>query len=234
MPGTIFGASLANFDVQVGGLLGRAGDDQRRTRLVDEDVVDLVDDREEVVRRAAVLGLRTATVLDLLLERRRHVVAQVVEAELRVGAVGHVGRVGELLLLVGLHVLQDADAEPEHVVDRLHPQRVASSQVIVDGHEVDAAPRERIQDHSGGGGERLALAGLHLGDGTVMQNHAADQLHVEVAHPERPLARLAHQRERLRQQVIEALTARARSRSSSAMLPQLLIGGALHLRLISR
>ena len=34
--------------VEVGRLLGRAGDDQRRARLVDEDVVDLVDDREAV------------------------------------------------------------------------------------------------------------------------------------------------------------------------------------------
>ena len=32
--------------VQVGGLLGLAADDQRRPGLVDEDVVDLVDDRE--------------------------------------------------------------------------------------------------------------------------------------------------------------------------------------------
>ena len=34
--------------VEVGGLLGRAGDDQRRPRLVDQDVVDLVDDRVRV------------------------------------------------------------------------------------------------------------------------------------------------------------------------------------------
>ena len=38
--------------VEVGGLLGRAGDDQRRARLVDQDVVDLVDDREGVHGRA--------------------------------------------------------------------------------------------------------------------------------------------------------------------------------------
>ena len=68
--------------VGVGGLLGAAGDDQRRPRLVDEDVVDLVDDREVVVA------------LDALLERVRHVVAQVVEAELGVGPVGDVGGVG--------------------------------------------------------------------------------------------------------------------------------------------
>ena len=49
---------LGELHVEVGRLLGRAGDDQRRTRLVDEDVVDLVDDAERVA------------VLDLLLQRR--------------------------------------------------------------------------------------------------------------------------------------------------------------------
>jgi hypothetical protein len=49
----------------------RAGDDQRRARLVDEDRVDFVDDAELVVA------------LDLVLLARGHaVVAQVVEAEL--------------------------------------------------------------------------------------------------------------------------------------------------------
>ena len=48
--------------------------------------------------------------LDLLLDRGRHVVAQVVEAELGVRAVRDVGGVGDVLVLVGLHVLQHADA----------------------------------------------------------------------------------------------------------------------------
>ena len=69
-------------EVEVRGLLGLAADDQRRARLVDEDVVDLVDDRE------------AALALDPLVELHDHVVAQVVEAELVVGAVGDVGRVG--------------------------------------------------------------------------------------------------------------------------------------------
>jgi hypothetical protein len=62
--------------------LARAGDDQRRARLVDQDRVDLVDDR--VVEAA----------LDALLGAEGHVVAQVVEAELVVGPVGDVGGVG--------------------------------------------------------------------------------------------------------------------------------------------
>ncbi len=68
--------------VQVGRLFGGAGDDQRRARLVDQDVVDLVHDREVV------------PALDLFGEVLGHVVAQVVEAELGVGAVDDVAGVG--------------------------------------------------------------------------------------------------------------------------------------------
>src|SRR6188508_3370786 len=51
--------------------------------------------------------------------------------------------------------------------------------------------------------ERLALADAHLGDLAVVQRHAADQLHVEVAHAERALAGLADDRERLGQHLVE-------------------------------
>ena len=60
---------------------GRTRDDERRARLVDEDRVDLVDDREEVAALHHVARLP------------RHVVAQVVEAELVVRAVRDVGGV---------------------------------------------------------------------------------------------------------------------------------------------
>jgi len=63
-------------------LLGRAGNDQWGSRLVDQDGVDLVDDREVVAT------------LHEILEGPRHVVAQIVETELVVGAVGDVGQVG--------------------------------------------------------------------------------------------------------------------------------------------
>jgi hypothetical protein len=56
--------------VELGVVLGLAADDQRRARLVDQDRVDLVDDRVGRPR-----ATRSAVVVD-------HVVAQVVEAEL--------------------------------------------------------------------------------------------------------------------------------------------------------
>ena len=61
---------LGELLVVVGGLLGRAGDDQRRARLVDQDVVDLVDDREVCVASGSPSSPYAAAVLDLLLERR--------------------------------------------------------------------------------------------------------------------------------------------------------------------
>ena len=136
---------LGELDVEVGRLLGRAGDDQRRARLVDEDVVDLVDDREAVHRQRAAVLADAPAVLDLLLDRLRHVVAQVVEAELGVGAVGDVGVVGLDLVLGLLHVLQHAPGEPEQVVDRAHPLGVAAGEVVVDGDDVDALAGERVE-----------------------------------------------------------------------------------------
>ena len=61
-------------------VLERAGNDQRRARLVDQDRIDFVDDRVVV----AALHHLGALVF--------HVVAQIVEAEFVVGGVGDVGR----------------------------------------------------------------------------------------------------------------------------------------------
>ncbi len=224
-------SQLGELGIQVGGLLGRPGDDQRRARLVDQDVVDLVDDRERVVGRLALLRLGAPAVLDLLVERGRHVVAQVVEAELRVRAVGHVGGVGVALLLVGLHVLQHADVDAEHVVDRLHPHRVAAGQVVVDGHDVDAAAAQGVEHDGERRGQRLALAGLHLGDRAVVEHHAADQLHIEMPHPHRAPACLAHKREALEQQIVERLAAAGAVAQLVGSLPQLGIGVMLELAL---
>ena len=182
--------------VQLGMVLGLAADDQRRARLVDQDRIDLVDDGIRQPARHAVGDL-----VD-------HVVAQVVEAELVVGAVGHVGGIGRLLL-VALHAGHvDADREPEKGVDTAHPLGIAARQVVVDGDQVHALAGQRIQVHRQRGHQRLALAGAHLGDLAFVQRDAAHQLHVEVAHLEHALARLAHHGKSLGQQLVERFALR--------------------------
>ena len=96
-----------------------------------------------------------------------------------------------------------ADGETEELVDAAHPLRVALGQVVVDRHDVHAAPGQRIEIDRQRGDQRLALARLHLGDLALVQHHAADQLHVEMALAERALGRLAHRGEGRHQQIVE-------------------------------
>ena len=97
------------------------------------------------------------------------------------------------------------DAHAEEVEDGTHPLRVAPGEVVVDGHDVDAAPRHRVQDGGQRRDEGLALTGPHLGDLALVEDGRALELDVEVAHPERPLHRLAGHREGLGQDVVERL-----------------------------
>ncbi len=185
------GDDAIDFVVQVGGLFGRAGNDQRSPGLVDEDAVDFVDDREVVP------ALHHGAEVEL------HVVAEIVEAELVVGAVGDVAGVGDLPLLIVQLVLNDADAHAEEAVQAPHPFRVAAGQVVVDGDHVDALALERVQIGGQGGDQRLAFTGLHLGDGAAVQRHAADQLDVVVTHVQHAAAGFADHREHLGQQVVD-------------------------------
>ena len=112
----------------------------------------------------------------------RDVVAQVIEAELGVRAVGEVAAVGLFALLETHRVLYQADLQAEELVDLAHPQRVAAGQIIVDGDDVHALAGERVEVDGHGGGEGLALAGLGLGDLALVQHDAAHYLHVEGPH----------------------------------------------------
>ncbi len=141
--------------------------------------------------------------LDHVGELELHVVAQVVEAELVVGAVGDVGGVGVAALRVGKVVDDDADGEAEEAVDLAHPLGVALGEVVVDGDDVDAAAGEGVEVAGQRGDEGLAFAGLHLGDLALVEDDAADQLDVEVAHADDAAAGFADDGEGFGQEVVE-------------------------------
>ena len=188
---------------------GRAGDDERGAGLVDEDGVHLVHDREVVAP------------LDELVLGPRHVVAQVVEAELVVGAVGDVR--GVLLAAHrGFLTTQDHPGlQAQETVDAAHEVGLVLGQVVVDGHHVHALARERVEVRRGRGHQGLALTGLHLRDVAEVQCRTAHDLHVEVALAQGPGRRLAHSGERLRQQPVERLAVRDALPERVRLCPQL-------------
>ena len=115
------------------GSVRRTGDDQRVRASSIRNGVDLVDDRVVVAA------------LHQLVERPRHVVAQVVEAELVVGAVGDVGGVGGATLVVSQAGDDHPDVQPEEPVHAAHPLAVAFGQVVVDRDDVDALAAQGVE-----------------------------------------------------------------------------------------
>ncbi len=81
--------------VEFGTILQRPRNDERRTRFVNQDRVDLVNNRKAM------------PALDHLVLVHLHIVAQVVEAEFVVGPVGHITGVLRLALVV-VQIMYDA------------------------------------------------------------------------------------------------------------------------------
>ena len=167
--------------------------------------------------------------LHAVLRPRDHVVAQVVKAEFRVRAVRDIGQVSRLLA-VGTHaVLNKAHVHTHELVNAAHPFAVALGQVIIHGNDMHVVSRQCVQITGQRGHERLAFAGLHLG--TVVQGHAANQLHIEVTHAEHAQTGLAYGGERLGQHVVEVFTTVKSLAELDGLRSQLLIGKRLHRRL---
>ena len=185
------GDQLVDRDVEFGIVFGRAGDDQGRARLVDQDRIDLVDDR--VVERS----------LHHLFEPELHVVAQIIEAQFVVGAVCHIAAIGLLALVIVEFVDDAADAHAEKAINLPHPFGIALGEVVVDGHDMRAVAGQRVEVHRQRRHQRLAFARLHLGDHAAMQDDAAHQLHVEMPLPQSALCRLAHGRKGFDEEVVE-------------------------------
>ena len=121
-----------------------------------------------------------------------HVVAQIVEAELVVRAVSDVGRIGRAALVVVEPMDDDAHREAQKCVDLPHPGGVAPGEIVVHGDHMHAIARQRVEVGRQRRNQGLALARSHFGDRALMEHHAADQLHIEMALPQGALGGLAH------------------------------------------
>ena len=170
--------------IQVGLVFRLSADDERGARFVDQDGVHLVNDG--VVQGALHAFER---VVD-------HVVAQVVEAILVVGAVGDVGVVGGLFFLASQGGQVDANAQAQEIVEASHPLGVAAGQIVVDRDHMHPLTGQGVEVHRQRCCQGFAFARAHFGDFAFVQGLSADQLHVEMTHLHHAPAGFAHQGER--------------------------------------
>ena len=188
------------------------GNDQRGTRLINQDGVHLIDNGEVVAA------------LNLLLHGPRHVVAQVIEAELVVRTVGDVCGV-LLTTLIRFHGGENHAAlhaeETEHTT---HEVRLVLSQVVVHGHNVHALAAQRVQVRGQGRDEGLTLTGLHFGNVAQVQRCTTHELHVVVALAQGTLGCFTDHRKGLRQHNVEGFAVLDALAELVGLCSQFLIG----------
>ena len=169
-------------------------DDQRGARLVNQDGIHLINNG------------KVQTTLNPIRRFVDHVVAQIVKTILVVGAVGNVRSVGRLLFITR-HIGQvDAHRQAQKVVQLAHPARIAVGQVIVDRDNVDALARQGVEVNRQGGGQGFTFTRAHFRNFAIVQGHAAQHLHVKVAHLHDAFGAFAHDSKRLGQQGIQGFT----------------------------
>ena len=132
----------------------------------------------------------------------------------------------------GRHLGEDhPDRQAQETVDAADVLRVPLGQVVIDRDQMHAVPGDRVQVGGEHRGERLALTGLHLRDVAQMQRCATHELHGEVSLTDRAHRGLAGHGERLRQQLVQALTVGVPGAELLCLRTQLRIGELLDLRL---
>ncbi len=124
-----------------------------------------------------------------------------------------------------------SDRQTEVFVDRPHPVGITAGEIIIDGNDVDAFTGQGVEVNRQGRHQGLALTGFHLGNFTLVQNDATDQLHIEMTHAESSFRRLAHDRKCLRQEVIEGFTGGQTLLELSCFRLEVIVGECLELYL---
>ncbi len=167
-----------------------AGNNQRGARFVNQNGVHFIDDRE------------IEFALVFFVETERHVVAQIIKTKFVIGAVSDVSGVGSAFLARVLERRNNAHRQPQKFIQRTHPRGIAAGKVVVYRHHMHAFTRQRIQVNRQRTDQRFTFAGTHFSNFAAVQNHATNELHVEVTHSHHALTRLTRHGEGFGKQII--------------------------------
>ena len=168
-----------------------AGDNQRRTGLIDQDRVNLIDD-----------GIVQIPLYQLVLIDD-HIVAQIIKSKLVIRNIRDITSICRAPLFLGGAVQHHAHRQSQEFMHLSHPLRITVRQIIVDCDHMDALALQCVQISRQRGYQRLSFTGTHLRNTSLMQNHAADQLHPVMLHPQHAPGGLPDRCKCLRKQIIQ-------------------------------
>ena len=146
-------------------------DDQRRTSIVNQHRVDLIDDG------IVVLALHE------VFRAHGHIVAQIVETKFIVRTERDVGLISAAACFrVRLMLIDAVYAQSVEHIERAHPFRVTLGQIVVDCHDVNTIARQGVEEDRESGHEGFTFTRCHFGNLALMEDRAAEELHVIVHH----------------------------------------------------
>ncbi len=148
-----------------------AGNNQRRSRIVNQNGVHLINHGE--VRFA----------LHHFLGRTHHIIPQIIEAEFIIRTVGNIAMVSiAALLRVRAVFVNTIDGEQQELHNRANPFRIPPREVVVHRHYVYALSAQAIEVSRQRSHEGFTFTGCHFSNFTAVQHHTPDQLHIVVQH----------------------------------------------------
>ena len=113
----------------------------------------------------------------------RHIITEVVKAKLVVRTKRNIARIRTATFIrVGFMLVNTIYSQTVEHIQRPHPLRVTFGKVVVHGHHVHTFVRQSVEEDWQSSYQRLTFTRGHLGNLTLMQYHAAYQLHVIVHH----------------------------------------------------
>ena len=161
---------VSKLNMQIAVFANRTRDDQWRSGFIDQDGINFIDDGK--VRRT----------LHFFFCGKSHVIAQIIKAVFIVCSVGDIRCVG-LLLCHLIHAGDtDAGGHAQEVIQTPHPLSITCCQIIIDCDHVHTFAGQGIEVRRQCCHQCFTFTGLHLGNFAAVQNHAADQLHIKMAH----------------------------------------------------
>ena len=135
----------------------RTRDNQRRTSIVDQNRVGLIDDCIVQILALYQIG-----------RRRCHIIAQIVETKLIVSTEGNIGQIGALTLVgIGLMHIDTIDRQTVELIHRAHPLAVTTRQIVVHRYYVYALASQCVKEYGQCCNQSLTLTRCHLGNTTA-------------------------------------------------------------------
>ena len=100
-------------------------------------------------------------------------------------------------------MLNDAGGQPQRMVELGHPLRVALGEIIVHRDEMGPLAFQGIEVDRQCRDEGFPFTRFHFRDATLVQDHAADELHIEMPHIEHAAGHLPADGEGFREDIVE-------------------------------